>query len=224
MAKSYEKAQPTKSKGQGRFHIEFKNAMQKLAWAGFQQHDILFLIGPAGTGKTFLATAFAINEVLQKNKKKIILTRPIVESGESLGYLPGDFHEKVNPYMLPLYDSIKKLVGEDNPQRDIINAASEVAPLAYLRGRTFENSVCILDEAQNCSLMQLKLFLTRFGDDSKIIITGDPTQSDLGGEEVALSSVVYRLETLPGVGIIKFDHESIVRHPLVGKVLERLAE
>jgi phosphate starvation-inducible PhoH-like protein len=224
MAKSHEKTPATKSKGQGRFHIEFKNSIQKLAWAGFQQHDVLFLTGPAGTGKTFLATAFAINEVLQKNKKRIILTRPIVESGESLGYLPGDFQEKVNPYMMPLYDSIKKLVGEDNPQRDVITAASEVAPLAYLRGRTFDNSVCILDEAQNCSLMQLKLFLTRFGEDSKIIITGDPTQSDLGGTTCALSDVIYRLENVPGVGIVKFENDSIVRHPLIGKILDRLGE
>ncbi len=213
-----------KSKGHGRFHIEFKNIAQKLAWAGFQQHDILFLCGPAGVGKSYLAMAFAINEVLQKNKKRIILTRPIVESGESLGFLPGDFHEKVNPYMMPLYDCIKKLVGENNPQRDVINAAVEVAPLAYLRGRTFDDAVCILDEAQNCSLMQLKLFLTRFGEDSKIIITGDPTQSDLGMAEVALSNVIYRLENVPGVGIVKFEADSIVRHPLVAKVLERLGE
>jgi phosphate starvation-inducible PhoH-like protein len=224
MAKSHEKTPSTKSRGQGRFHIEFKNATQKLAWAGFQQNDILFLCGPAGVGKSYLAIAFAINEVLQKNKKRIILTRPIVESGESLGYLPGDFHEKVNPYMMPLYDCIKKLVGDNNPQRDIINAAIEVAPLAYLRGRTFDDAVCILDESQNCSMMQMKLFLTRFGEDSKIIITGDPTQSDLGGAQVALSDVIYRLENVPGIGIVKFDNESIVRHPLVGKILDRLGE
>lgn len=206
---------------QGRFHIEFKNADQKMAWAAFQQNDILFLSGPAGVGKSYLAMAFAINEVLQKNKSRIIITRPIVESGESLGYLPGDFYEKVNPYMMPLYDCIHKLVGKDNLQRDTINAALEVAPLAYLRGRTFDDAVCILDEAQNCSLMQLKLFLTRFGEDSKIIITGDPTQSDLE-ETPALNDVIYRLENVPGIGVIKFESNSIVRHPLVAKVIDRL--
>jgi phosphate starvation-inducible PhoH-like protein len=209
-------------RGHGKFHIEFKNSAQKMAWAGFQQHDVLFLCGPAGVGKSFLAVAFAINEVLQKNKKRIILTRPIVESGESLGFLPGDFYEKVNPYMMPLYDCIEKLVGKDNPQRDLINDALEIAPLAYLRGRTFDDAVCILDEAQNCSMMQLKLFLTRFGEDSKIIITGDPSQSDLGSQILAFSDVILRLESVPGVGVVKFDTQSIVRHPLVSKIIERL--
>lgn len=118
-----------------KFHIEFLNQAQKYAWSAFQQHDILFLIGPAGTGKSFLAMSFAINEILKKTKKKVFLTRPIVEAGESLGYLPGDFNEKVMPYMLPLYDSLNKLVGEHSPQRDAIDKVVEVAPLAYLRGR-----------------------------------------------------------------------------------------
>lgn len=222
----YNASKPAKPKQRhpGHFHIEFKNVAQKMAWAGFQQHDVLFLSGPAGVGKSYMAMAFAINEVLQGNKKRIILTRPIVESGESLGYLPGDFHEKVNPYMVPLYDCMHKLVGTDNPQRDLINAAIEVAPLAYLRGRTFDDAICILDEAQNTSLMQMKLFLTRLGENSKMIINGDPTQSDLGGGHVALSDIMARLENVPGIGIVKFKADSIVRHPLVGKIIERLGE
>lgn len=205
----------------GKFHLEFKNLSQKLAWAAFQQNDILFLTGPAGSGKTFLAMAFAINEILQGNKKRIILTRPIVESGESLGFLPGDFMEKVNPYMMPLYDSIYKLVGDDNPQRDLINQAIEIAPIAYMRGRTFDDAICIFDESQNATMMQLKLFLTRFGENSKIIITGDPSQSDLGGP-VALVDVMSKLESLQGIGMIKFKADSIVRHPLIGKIVEKL--
>lgn len=211
------------NKSAGRFHIEFKNGSQKLAWAGFQQQDILFLNGAAGTGKSYLAMAFAINEILQKNKKRIIITRPIVEAGESLGFLPGTAEEKVLPYMMPLYDHINKLVGKDNPQREIIDNALEVAPLAYLRGRTFSDAVCVLDEAQNCTSMQLKLFLTRLDYNSKMIITGDASQSDLGGP-VALSDVMRRLESVPGIGMVKFDSSAIVRHPLVGKVLEKLED
>lgn len=203
------------------FHLEFLNSAQKMAWAAFEQHEVLFLIGPAGSGKSHLATAFAISEVLAKKKRRIILTRPIVESGESLGFLPGTFDEKVNPYMLPLYDCIGKLVGWEGPEREKIDRAMEVAPLAYMRGRTFDDAVCIFDEAQNASFMQLKLFLTRFGENSKIIVTGDPTQSDLRGE-VALSGVVEKLKTEPGIGVIEFSNANIVRHPLVGRILERL--
>lgn len=224
MSKSKDKKPtPTKpSRNQGRFHIEFKNQSQKDAWAKFQTHDILFLNGPAGVGKSFLAVAFAINEVLTGNKKRIILTRPVVESGESLGFLPGTLEEKINPYMMPLYDCLKVMCGDNNPQRDMINAAVEVAPLAYLRGRTFSDAICILDEAQNTSMMQMKLFMTRLGENSKMLITGDPSQSDLGGNYVALVDVINRLKDVEGVGIIDFGIDCIVRHPLVGKVIERL--
>lgn len=206
----------------GRFHVEFLNSMQKIAWGAFQQQDVLFLCGPAGTGKSFLAMAFAINEILQKKKKKIILTRPIIEAGESIGYLPGSASDKVAPYMLPLYDSLSKLVGENGPQRDLIERSIEVAPLNYMRGRTFDDSICIFDEAQNATMTQLKLFLTRMGQDSKIIVTGDPTQSDIPVHKRALMDVVYRLETLPGVSVINFKAENIVRHSLIAEILERL--
>jgi len=205
----------------GNFHIEFKNDAQGLAYAAFKQHDVLFLIGPAGTGKSYLACAFAIEQILSKERRKIVLTRPIVESGESLGYLPGEFEEKVHPYMMPMYDCIDKLVGREGAWRDKINQALEICPLAYMRGRTFDNAVCIFDEAQNATMMQLKLFLTRFGENSKIVVTGDPTQSDLAGD-VALTNVMHRLSDVKGVGVVQFKANSIVRHPLVSKIIEKL--
>lgn len=203
------------------FHLEFLNAAQKLAWTAFEQQDVLFLLGPAGTGKTHLATAFAISEIISKRRQRIILTRPIVEAGESLGFLPGTFEEKVNPYMLPLFDCIGKLVGWEGPQRERIDRSLEIAPVAYLRGRTFDHSVCIFDEAQNATVTQLKLFLTRFGENSKIIVTGDPNQSDLKGP-VALVEIVNKLQSVPGIGIIEFSNANIVRHPLVATILEKL--
>lgn len=223
MPRKTQKSNGTKRRpsGGGGFHIEFKNDAQGFAWAAFQQHDVLFLTGPAGTGKSFLACAFAIEQILKKEKKKIVLTRPIVESGESLGFLPGEFEEKVHPYMMPMYDCIDKLAGREGPWRDKIDQSLEVAPIAYMRGRTFDDAVCIFDEAQNATLMQLKLFLTRFGENSKIIITGDPSQSDIG-EDVALSNVMHRLMNVPGVGVVQFKTQQIVRHPLVSQIIESL--
>lgn len=204
------------------FHIEFLTQAQKMAWGAFEQHDVLFLLGSAGSGKTFLACAFAISEILAKRKKKIVLTRPVVEAGESLGYLPGDMHEKLDPYMMPMYDCIERCVGTEGPQKEIIDRSVEVAPIAYQRGRTFSDSVCIFDEAQNATEKQLKLFLTRFGQNSKVIITGDPLQSDLHPSQRGLMNVVRKLEDLPGIGIIYFKPNSIVRHPLIASILERL--
>jgi len=176
------------------------------------------------THNTHLACAFALKELLDKRKKRIVITRPIVEAGESLGYLPGTFEEKVHPYMMPIYDCISRLVGYDGPQREYINRCLEVAPLAYLRGRTFHDSVIILDEAQNTTDMQLKMFLSRFAEGSKVIVTGDPDQSDIRWQgDIPLNNAVKRLETLEGVGIVKFAPSGIVRHPLVGKILDRLA-
>jgi phosphate starvation-inducible PhoH-like protein len=193
-----------------------------MAYAAFQQHDVLFMVGPAGTAKTHLSMAFAISEVLQRKKKKIILSRPIVEAGESLGYLPGDFEEKVNPYLLPLLDCLERLVGVGTPQRETIDRSIVIAPLAYMRGRTFNDSICILDEAQNATYIQLKLFLTRMGSNTKMIINGDMKQSDL--REVALTGLVDRLQSIPGIGVVKFKKDSIVRNPLVSAILEALEE
>lgn len=213
-----------RSNTQGKdFHFELLNGVQKAAWAAFQQHDVLFLLGPAGTGKTFLAVAFAIKQILAKEQNKVILTRPIVESGESLGYLPGTFEEKVNPYMMPMYDCMDKLIGREGPHREKIIQASEIAPIAYMRGRTFNNAICIFDEAQNATMAQLKLFMTRFGENSKIIITGDPKQSDIRGP-VALADCVRRLNGVPGIGIIEFKASSIVRNPMIASILEKLED
>jgi phosphate starvation-inducible PhoH-like protein len=208
------------------FSIDYKNGVQRLAASIYQQHDILFMLGAAGTGKTHLAMAFAIEEILNKQstKEKIVLTRPVIEAGESLGFLPGSLEEKINPYMMPLWDCMSKIAGpsaENNRMRDIINKSYEVAPLAYMRGRTFDNSVCLLDEAQNCTRSQLKLFLTRMGSNSKMIVTGDPKQSDIGGGS-DLADVVCRLEGIPGVGVVYFNEECIVRHKMVGEILKRL--
>lgn len=204
------------------FHIEFLNPAQKLAWEAFDKHDVIFLLGSPGTGKSFLSVAFAVGEVLSKRRKKITLTRPIVEAGEKLGFLPGDVLSKVGEYFMPLYDCLDNCVGKEGPQREIINRHMEVAPIAYLRGRTFNNSVCILDEAQNCTFAQIKLFLTRFGEGSKVIITGDPNQSDLPFSEQGLMKVVNKLSGIPEIGIVKFNSSSIVRHPLIAAILDKL--
>jgi len=207
------------------FHLEFKNEAQKMAWASFDQHDVLFLLGAPGTGKTHLAIAFAISEILAKRKKKIVLTRPVVEAGgESIGFLPGGMEEKVHPYMIPLYDCMDRCLGQYSPQREIINKSVDLAPLCFMRGRTLHDSVCILDEAQNATYSQLKLFMTRFGENSKVIITGDPMQSDLRPQDRALMKIVNKLSTLKGIGIINFKASSIVRHPLIASILEKLED
>lgn len=221
MAKSPKKSAPRRNSN--KFHLDFLNVSQQLAYAAYQQHDVIFLTGPAGTGKTHLAMAFAINDVLQKNKSKIVLTRPIVEAGEKLGFLPGEFEEKVDPYMQPLYRVLDKMV-KDEAQREIIENATEVIPLAYMRGHTFENAICIFDEAQNATKKQLKLFLSRFDEESKLVLTGDPLQSDLDTPSVEFTDVMRRIETLKGISVVQFSKENIVRHPLVGLMMDRLEE
>lgn len=220
----YDSSEEFHSSAKKSFHLEFRNAAQQFAYAAYQQHDVLFLMGVAGTGKTFLATAFAINDIINRVRKKIILTRPVVESGESLGFLPGNFEEKIEPYMMPIYDCIDRLVPEGSPHRERVINSIEVAPIAYMRGRNFYDAVCIFDEAQNATKSQLKLFLTRFNENCKIIVSGDPKQSDLFAGETDLTQVVNALEPLKGVGVIKFKSDAIVRHPLVSAILDKLEE
>jgi len=205
--------------------VEKLDKQQDMQCISVDHKDSLYLTDNyTVTHNTHLACAFAISEILAKKKKRIILTRPIVEAGESLGYLPGTFDEKVNPYMLPMYDCINKCVGLEGPQRDIINRSIEVAPIAYMRGRTFDDAVCIFDEAQNATKSQLKLFMTRFGENSKIIVTGDPMQSDIGGGHTALVNIVKKLEDVSGIGVIHFKASSIVRHPLIASIIEKFEE
>jgi phosphate starvation-inducible PhoH-like protein len=185
-------------------------------------NHISFLLGSAGSGKTFLAMAYAINEVLSQRRSQIVLTRPIVEAGEKLGFLPGTFGDKVNPYMQPLYDTMDLLLGKQSAKREIINKAVVLAPLCYMRGRTFHDAICIFDEAQNATYAQLKLFLTRFGENTQVIVTGDPQQSDLHEKTVALMDVTERLKDIAGIGITEFAASDVVRHPLISKILTRL--
>lgn len=224
-AKQYEPPIPKHaSKQQSGFKFEFLNEAQRSAWEKFDQHDVLFLIGPAGCGKTQLACAFAMSEILAKKRSKIVLTRPIVEAGESLGYLPGSFEEKVNPYMMPMYDCMERCVGKESPEREFVNKAIEIAPIAYCRGRTFNDSICIFDEAQNANLSQIKLFMTRFGQNSKMIITGDPEQSDIKNGNFTLLDVANKMEQIGKIGVIRFLPCSIVRHPLIADILRKFED
>jgi phosphate starvation-inducible PhoH-like protein len=207
------------------FYLEFLTPAQKLAWKIYQEHDIVFLLGAAGTGKSYLSTAFALQDINERRKSKVVLTRPIVEAGENLGFLPGTLNEKVDPYMAPLYDCISKITGGKKYQYDMLMSKVVVSPLAYMRGVTFTDSVCILDEAQNCTWEQLILFLTRMGINSKMLITGDPEQSDLYHRgNTPLMELVSTIQTIQGIGIVEFAEKHIVRHGLVGKILKRIKE
>jgi len=225
-ARRQERKQLRKEKQDGNVYVpvvfEPRTPAQKKALELIAENSISFLLGSAGSGKTFLAMAYAINQVLTKQTEKIVLTRPIVEAGEKLGFLPGTFGEKVNPYMQPLYDTMEILLGKQSAKREIINKAVVLAPLCYMRGRTFNDAVCIFDEAQNATYTQLKLFLTRFGQNTKVIVTGDPQQSDLCTDRVALVEVTERLRGVADIGMLQFANSDVVRHPLVGKILSKL--
>jgi phosphate starvation-inducible PhoH-like protein len=202
--------------------IEWRTETQRKAWDTLHANDITFLLGSAGSGKTFLAMAFAINEVLAKRASAIVLTRPIVDAGEKLGYLPGSFGEKVNPYMHPLYDAMDTLLGKFGPKREAVNRAVVLAPLCYLRGRTFNDAVCVFDEAQNATYTQFKLFLSRLGQNAKMIITGDPQQTDLPISPPPMNDVVTRVKGIRGIDVVQFAHSDVVRHPLVAAMLKKL--
>jgi len=184
--------------------------------------DLIFSIGAAGTGKTYLAVCYAVSELKKGNIEKIILTRPAVEAGESLGFLPGDLKEKVDPYLRPLYDALYDMLGVENVTSLIEKQIIEIAPLAYMRGRTLENAFIILDEAQNATIDQLKMFLTRLGFNSKMIVTGDISQVDLpNSKKSGLKVSANLLKGLEEVGLIIFDKSDVVRHPLVAKIIDR---
>lgn len=178
-------------------------------------------IGPAGTGKTYLAVALAVAALKKKEVERIILTRPAVEAGEKLGFLPGDMQDKVDPYLRPLYDGLYDMLGAETFQKYVTKGTIEVAPLAYMRGRTLNDAFIILDEAQNTTPEQMKMFLTRFGFGSKMVITGDITQIDLpGGKTSGLKDAAQILSNVPGIGIIKFSKQDVVRHEIVGSIIK----
>lgn len=182
-------------------------------------NDVVFGVGPAGTGKTFLAVARAYDAVQRHEVRRIVLTRPAVEAGERLGFLPGDLAAKVNPYLRPLFDALTELTDRDRVERMLEREQVEVAPLAFMRGRTLASSYVILDEAQNCTVEQMVMLLTRLGPDSKCIITGDPSQSDLPrGARSGLMHAIGLLEHIRGVAVSRLSSDDVVRHPLVAKI------
>ena len=201
--------------------IRAKNLAQRRYVDLIRKHDVAIAIGPAGTGKTYLAMAMAVAALHRKEMSRIILTRPAVEAGERLGFLPGDLAEKVDPYMRPLYDALRDMMDMEKAQRLIESGTIEVAPLAFMRGRTLNDSFVILDEAQNTTGEQMKMFLTRLGENSKAVITGDITQVDLpSGTESGLSEATRVLESVRGIGFMRFEARDVVRHPLVQSIIQ----
>ena len=200
--------------------IKPKTVGQRKYTALIKKNTIVFGIGPAGTGKTFLAVAMAVKALRDKQVSRIILTRPAIEAGEKLGFLPGDLQSKIDPYLRPLYDALFEMLGPDNFQKYMERGTIEIAPLAYMRGRTLDDSFIILDEAQNTTGEQMKMFLTRLGYNSKAVVTGDLSQTDLPrGVKSGLSTAASILKNIEGIGIFEFSERDVVRHHLVRKII-----
>ena len=198
-----------------------RSKKQKEYVQSLKTSQIVMSLGPAGTGKTYLAVAVALSMLLEKKVERIILSRPAVEAGEKLGFLPGDMKDKIDPYLRPLYDSLYDLLDYDKIQRKIESGAIEIAPLAFMRGRTLKNSFAILDEAQNATETQIKMFLTRIGENSKLVVNGDPSQVDLPNKNhsgLIKSQII--LKEVKEISVINFDHQDVMRHPLVTKIVE----
>ncbi len=205
----------------GKRRIAAKSANQRRYLEAIDQHDIVFGIGPAGTGKTYLAMAQAVSYLLAKKVSRIILARPAVEAGEKLGFLPGDLQEKVNPYLRPLYDALYDMLDVEKAEKYLERGAIEVAPLAFMRGRTLNDAFVILDEAQNTTPEQMKMFLTRLGFGSKAVVTGDVTQIDLpGGRTSGLVQAMEVVGKIDGISFIYFDERDVVRHKLVQAIVK----
>jgi phosphate starvation-inducible protein PhoH and related proteins len=201
--------------------VRARTANQKRMVGASDKNDIVFAIGPAGTGKTYTAVALAVRALKNKLVKKIILTRPAVEAGENLGFLPGDLKEKIDPYLRPLYDALDDMIPADKLGYYMSTRTIEIAPLAYMRGRTLDNAFIILDEAQNTNDLQLKMFLTRIGANAKAIITGDPTQIDLPkNQRSGLDKAIRILQNIDGIAHIELDEEDVVRHKLVKAIIK----
>ncbi len=205
--------------------IRAKSLGQRFFIDSILTHDLTFAIGPAGTGKTFLAVSLAVDMLKKGEIKKIILTRPAVEAGENLGFLPGDLKEKVDPYLRPLYDALDDMLSSERTERYIESGVIEIAPLAYMRGRTLDDAVVILDEAQNTTKAQMLMFLSRLGRNSKMIVTGDLTQIDLPAhQESGLRVAHNKLQNIKGIRFVNLKNSDVVRHPLVIKILEAFAK
>ncbi len=199
--------------------VEPRGANQRRYLEAIDEHSLTFATGAAGTGKTFLAVAAAVRALRAGTFRRLVITRPVVEAGERLGFLPGDLQAKLNPYMRPVYDALFELVGFEDVTRLEEVGVIEVAPLAYMRGRTLAHSFVILDEAQNATFAQMRMFLTRLGEGSCMVVTGDPSQSDLEGDKSGLADAVRRLRGHAGIAVVEFTTKDIVRHPLVEQIV-----
>ena len=205
--------------------IKARNANQQKMVKAYFENDLVFAVGPAGTGKTYVAIALAVRALKNREIKRIILTRPAVEAGERLGFLPGDLKDKLDPYLQPLYDALGDMIPSRKLQEFMADGTIQIAPLAYMRGRTLDRACVILDEAQNTNMGQLKMFLTRMGNDAKFIVTGDATQVDLPNKkDSGLLKGISLLEKIKGVAVISFTNEDIVRHPLVTKIVKAFSQ
>ena len=201
--------------------IKAKTLNQKRLVESMSKNDMVFAIGPAGTGKTYTGVALAVKALKEKQVKRIILTRPAVEAGENLGFLPGDLNEKLDPYMQPLYDALRDMIPNETLQSYLSKGTIQIAPLAFMRGRTLDNAFVILDEAQNSTHSQMKMFLTRMGKNSKFMITGDPEQIDLPRSMISgLKEALLILKSSKGIGIVRLDDKDVIRHLLVKKIIE----
>ena len=204
-----------------RKNIFARTEKQKTYINNLSKNNIIFSLGPAGTGKTYLAVAVAVSKLMSGEVKKIILSRPAVEAGENLGFLPGDLKEKIDPYLIPLYDSLYELVGYEKMQKKIEDGTVEIAPLAFMRGRTLKDSFVILDEAQNATDTQIKMFLTRLGKNTTMVVNGDPSQIDLpGSKSSGLLKSINILDDIDEIKITRFDTSDVQRHPLVSKIID----
>ena len=207
--------------GNGGVKIKAKTINQRKLVKAVNDHDMVFAVGPAGTGKTYTAVALAVRALKAKEVKRIILTRPAVEAGENLGFLPGDLKEKLDPYMMPLYDALRDMIPPEKLADMIEFGIIEIAPLAFMRGRTLDKAFVILDEAQNSTVMQMKMFLTRMGQTANFVITGDMSQIDLPRKQRSgLSYALDALQGVEGIGIVRLNQNDVIRHPLVKRIID----
>ena len=207
--------------GNGGSKIRARTINQKKLVSAIEKHDMVFAVGPAGTGKTYTAVALAVKALKAKEVKRIVLTRPAVEAGENLGFLPGDLKEKLDPYLMPLYDALRDMIPAEKLEEMLQYGVIEIAPLAFMRGRTLDKAFVILDEGQNTTMMQMKMFLTRMGTTAKFIITGDMSQIDLPSRQKSgLSFALDTLKDVKEIGVIRLDKNDVVRNKLVTKIIE----